>query len=162
LPFVGTLAQVYGPRLLLIHVLCQPQREPQAPGSQQTRTLAEQVLARKYAAVASHWDPRELPTAAVTENRQLESEAVATGLYALAEAEAVELVILSAHAWTASSQLPYGRLIPSFIAYGMTPLLAVQVGSMEGTLPLATGASGETWRSQLITGKDLPVTWLYD
>jgi nucleotide-binding universal stress UspA family protein len=143
LPFVTNLALIYGTRLLLVHVLCRPQIARHTPPLTQARTSAEQVLARKYEAVASHFDQLERPSADVTEKRLLESEEMAACLHELAKAEAVDLVILRAHCYTAGSQWPNDRII-NFIAYGTTPLLVVQVRSVDGTPTLATGPMRET------------------
>jgi nucleotide-binding universal stress UspA family protein len=48
LPFVTTLARIYGTGLLLVHVLCRPQIARHTPPLPQAKTSAEQVLARKY------------------------------------------------------------------------------------------------------------------
>jgi nucleotide-binding universal stress UspA family protein len=107
--------------LLLVHVLCRPQIARHTPPLPQGKASAEQVLARKYEAVASHFGQLELPLADVTENRLLESEDIAACLHELAEAEGVDIVILSAHCYFAGREWLYGRTITNFIAYGAMP-----------------------------------------
>jgi hypothetical protein len=70
--------------------------------------------------MTSHFDQLERLSADVTEKRLLESEEMAACLHELAKAEAVDLVILHAHCYTAGSHWPDDRVIISFIAYGTT------------------------------------------
>jgi hypothetical protein len=70
---------------------------------------------------------------------------IATSLYDLAEAEAVDLAILRVQCVAASSPWPYGEAIIHLVAYGTTPLLIVQprFSNWTPTLvvePAATGA----------------------
>jgi nucleotide-binding universal stress UspA family protein len=162
LPFVATLAYVYSTQLLLMHVLCQPQRAHHPPGSPQTRASAEQRLARQYEAVASHLAPRERPGPALAEHPCSESEEIASCLHALAEATELDLVILHIQCCLANSQWPYSRVITNFLADGATPLLVVQIRSVARTPLLAANVVHQTGDQVSITLEHLPATWIYD
>lgn len=162
LPFVTTLAHVYGTRLLLLHVLCQPQRKHHTPSSPPDKAIAKQVLACKYEAVASHLGHLELPFTETAATCRPESEAVAACLHQLAEVEGVELVILSVDPYTVGSQWPHGTGIPNFIAYGTAPLLVMQVRSGNRAPTLAIDSWLERWGPLFIANEQLTLTWLYD
>jgi nucleotide-binding universal stress UspA family protein len=162
LPFVTTLAYVYGTHLLLIHVLCQPLRAHHPPGFPQISASTEQRLARQYEAVARHLAPRKRPDAALAEHLSSESEEVASCLHALAQATAMDLVIFHVQCCSANSQWPYSRVITNFLADGVTPLLVVQIRSVARTPLLAVNTLHQIGDQVSITLEHLPPTWLYD
>jgi nucleotide-binding universal stress UspA family protein len=56
----------------------------------------------------------------------LVSDDVTLTLHELVEQENVDLVVLSAHGYSAATRWPYGTVATSFISHGTTPLLIVQ------------------------------------
>ena len=51
---------------------------------------------------------------------------IADTLHSVIEDEKPDLVVMSAHGYSGSTQRPYGSLALNFISYGTTPLLIIQ------------------------------------
>ena len=69
------------------------------------------------------------------EERLLVSERVVGTLHELVEQEDIDMVLLSAHGYSAEARYPYGSVVISFVAYGTTPLLIVQDVPPERVVP---------------------------
>jgi hypothetical protein len=81
--------------------------------------LNREEITRYFDQLKSH-----LPGNAQT--RVVISDNVIATLHHLVEDELADLVILSAHGYSATQKFPYGSISISFIAYGATPLLIIQ------------------------------------
>jgi nucleotide-binding universal stress UspA family protein len=140
LPFVTALARRYDSRLLLVHVLSKPEMPRHIPLSSEHEALADQLTAHNHAAVTNHFAQLASQLPHATEFRLLEHENVAACLHEVAEAEGIDLVILSAHGYSGGNERPYGSITTNLIAYGMRPLLLVQDWPAEWT-PAGDGAT---------------------
>jgi nucleotide-binding universal stress UspA family protein len=126
LPVAESLARACGSQLLVAHVVRQPEIPRRTPPMQEDLDLANSLTERnrdealKYLVELKSW--LDIPV----ETRLLTSERVYTALHELAEAEEVDLVILSAHGYSGDSNWPYGSMVISFIVYGITPVLILQ------------------------------------
>lgn len=133
-PTLNLLLQQHQATAVLVHVVAQPEMPRRAPLSPEDRQLAERLVTRNHeeatkylAQVASYLaGPNSGMAGAGIETRVLVGESVIASLHDLAEKEAADLMLLSAHGYTCSRQHPYGSVGTSFIAYGNTPLLIVQ------------------------------------
>jgi nucleotide-binding universal stress UspA family protein len=143
LPFVTTIARLYDAQLLLVHVLSPPEMPRHMPLSSEHKALAEQLTAHNYEAVTKHFAQLASRLPATTEFRVLEHADVAASLHEVAEAEGVDLVILSTHGYSGGSQWPYGSIATNLMANGVTPLLLVQDWPVDWTPTLAEGAGRE-------------------
>ena len=126
LSFAASLACFYGAQLLLIHVLRPPEMPRYVPLLSAERALADQLMTCNYEAVAKLFAQLKSRLPAATELRLLEHADVAAGLHGVVASEQVDLVILSAHGYSGSSQWPYGSVAVNFITNGMAPLLIIQ------------------------------------
>jgi nucleotide-binding universal stress UspA family protein len=126
LPFATAIAHLYDARLLLVHVLGKAEILRNLPLSPEHQTLVDQLSVYNHAAVTSHFAQLTSQLPAETEFRLLEHENVAAGLHEVAQAEGIDLVILSAHGYSGGNQWPYGSVTTNLIAYSVTPLLLVQ------------------------------------
>jgi nucleotide-binding universal stress UspA family protein len=144
LPFVSTLARFYDSRLLVVHVLSKPDMPRHTPLSPADKVLTEQLTAHNHEAVTSHFDRLKSRLPAATEFRLLEHEDVAACLHEVAEAEQIDLAILSAHGYSGGSRWPYGSITTNLIAHGLTPLLLVQDWPADWSSTVAEGPVQET------------------
>jgi nucleotide-binding universal stress UspA family protein len=155
LPFVTTLARVYGPQLWLLHLLCKPQLPRQATCSSEDKAPAERRMIQQRAEL-------EAQLLNASEHQLLESNDLAACLHDLAEAAGIDLEILSAYQYSAGRQWPDGRVITNLVAYGATPLLVVQTLSLGWRSTLTAGTAHEATGHLSIAGEQLSATWLYD
>jgi nucleotide-binding universal stress UspA family protein len=126
LSLLTAVSQEHQAEILLTHVVAQseiPRRVPLTPEeqelSQRLVELNREEITRYFDQLKSH-----LPDNAQT--RVVISDNVIATLYHLVEDELADLVILSAHGYSATQKFPYGSISISFIAYGATPLLIIQ------------------------------------
>lgn len=124
-PMLNTLLQREG-TALLVHVVTQPEMLRRVPLTAEERQLAERLVTRNYEEATRYLAQVKAYLGGNVETRVLVGESVIATLHDVAEREAVDLVLLSAHGYTASPNHPYGSVGTSFIAYGNTPLLIVQ------------------------------------
>ncbi|RIK42759.1 MAG: hypothetical protein DCC55_07860 [Chloroflexi bacterium] len=162
LPFATTLARLYDSRLLLVHVLSQPEMPRHGPLSTEHQALASQLTAHNHEAMTKHFARlvSQLPEA--TEYRLLEHEDVAASLHEVAEAAGIDLVVLSAHGYSGGNQWPYGSITTNLIAYGQAPLLLIQDLPADWTPMAAAGAAREGSRPLEMVRDRLPSARPYD
>jgi nucleotide-binding universal stress UspA family protein len=126
LPIAETLARFYNLEILAAHSLRLPEIPRRTTPTQEDQDLADRLTERnreeaeKYLAeLKSRLDQR-------VETRLLVSDKTSLSLHTLVEQEQVDLVLLSAHGYSADTHWPYGSVVISFIIYGTTPLLIFQ------------------------------------
>lgn len=113
-------------RLLLAHVVKEPEMPRRVPLTEEEQTLRDQVLEVNRRAGRDYLDrvasllPVDVETRLVVNHHPLDV------LHELARQEAVDLVVLGAHGYSGCVQRPYGHIALNFIAYGTTPLIVVQ------------------------------------
>jgi nucleotide-binding universal stress UspA family protein len=161
LPFATTLARLYDSRLLLVHVLSQPEMPRHGPLSPEHQALGDQLTAHNHEAMTQHFARLASQLPAATESRLLEREDVAASLHEIAEAEGIDLVILSAHGYSGGNQWPYGSITANLIAYGRAPLLLIQDLPADWT-PAAAGAARKDSDLLELTSGRLPSARPYD
>jgi nucleotide-binding universal stress UspA family protein len=129
LPLASILARSHGAKLILAHVIRRPEMPRRRPLSGEEREARERVVELNRTAAGRYLD--ELRSAMAGEQvdvqtRLLLSDEPAQALRDLVKEEQIDLVIMSAHAYTGSTGTTYGSLALSFIAHGTTPLLIAQ------------------------------------
>ena len=125
-PMLNILLQQQEATALLVHVVTQPEMPRRFPLSAEDRQLADRLVERNHEEASRYLAQVKSYLGGHVETRVLVGESVIATLHDLAEKEAVNLVLLSAHGYTCSPYHPYGSVGTSFIAYGHTPLLIVQ------------------------------------
>lgn len=126
LPAVNVLAHHHAAKSIVACVVSKPQLINWAPPASDDTELVSRLLERNHGEAAGYLErlPRRLSMAA--ETRLLIGTDVAESLRELIEAENVDLVVLSAHGFSPSSQWPYDSVTESLISYGASNLLIVQ------------------------------------
>jgi nucleotide-binding universal stress UspA family protein len=126
LPLATTLAAFHKCPLLLVHVVSKPEVPRRAPLTEEETRLVEQLTEfnrqhgeRYLEDLRSRLDTKVETILEVSEN-------AAEALHRLIEERDVDLVLLSAHGYSARKAWPYGGVALNFIAYGTTPLLILQ------------------------------------
>jgi nucleotide-binding universal stress UspA family protein len=126
LPVVATLARAHEAQILLAHVVRRPEMPRRTPPSDEDVDLADRIVERNRAEAIQYLDQLRSRLAGDVQARILIGDHVAATLHELVDQEKIDLVLLTAHGYSALTRWPYGSVVSSFITYGATPLLIVQ------------------------------------
>jgi nucleotide-binding universal stress UspA family protein len=122
----STLARSHEALVILCHVVRRPEMPRRTPPTDEDVELADRIVERNRAEAIQYLEQLRTQMSGDTQARVLVSEHSAATLHELVEQEKIDLVILSAHGYSALTRWPYGSMVSSFISYGSTPLLIVQ------------------------------------
>ena len=137
LPVAMTLAQAHQSEILLAHVVHRPEMPRRMPPSAEDVELANRLVERNRAEAIHYFEQLRTRLSGVVKVNVLVGDHVAGSLHKLVDQEKIDLVLLTAHGYSAQTRWPYGSVVSSFITYGATPLLIVQdlpAGKIEPTL----------------------------
>lgn len=126
LPLAEKLASEHSADLLLCHVVRRPRMPHRVPLGDSDRMLCDRVTERCRHMAEDYLQDCASQVDVVCKTRVVVDDTVEAPLHDLVEAEAVDLVVLSAHGFSGASRWPFGSTAASFIAYGATPLLLMQ------------------------------------
>lgn len=126
LPLATTLAQALNAQLLLTHVVHKPDIPRHAPSDTQDIELAERLIEHNRQVAENYLRGLTTRLNVPTQTQVLISSDVAGTLHAVAEHEAIDLIVLSAHGHSGNPQWPYGAIANHLINYGTKPVLLVQ------------------------------------
>jgi nucleotide-binding universal stress UspA family protein len=126
LPVLSSLVSAPQTELVLTYVISRPEMPRRAPLTAEENDLMDDIIARNEDEASRYLDPLRTRLPGEVKIQILVGNNVASALHRLAEQEAVDLVLLSAHGYSADNRFPYGSVVISFIAYGATPLLIMQ------------------------------------
>ncbi len=126
LPVASTLAHAHEAQILLAHVVRRPDMPRRGPPTRGDLELANGLVQRNRAEAIRYLDQVKSQLAGDIQARVLVSDHVAATLHGLIEQEQIDLVVSSAHGYSALPLWPYGSVVSSFITYGNTSLLIVQ------------------------------------
>ncbi|MDE3089673.1 MAG: universal stress protein, partial [Chloroflexota bacterium] len=126
LPVVATLARAHQAQILLAHVARRPEMPRQTPPTDEDVELADRLVERNRAEAIQYLDQLCSRLPGDIQARVLVGDHVAVMLHELVDQEKTDLVLLTAHGYSALTRWPYGSVVSSFITYGTTPLLIVQ------------------------------------
>jgi nucleotide-binding universal stress UspA family protein len=126
LPLASGLARFHGSEVVVAHVVSQPQMICRAPPSQEDQDLVDRIVERNRAEAERYLRQLKPQLDVSVDSRVLISDHPTAALHDLVEQAGIDLVLLSAHGHSGSTQWPYGSLVVNFISYGTTPLLIVQ------------------------------------
>lgn len=126
LPYLAALAQNHQAEILLTHVITQPEMPRRVPLTPEEKELSQRLVELNREEVIGYLEQLKSRLPDTVETRVLVSDNLVATLHQLAEDELIDLVILSAHGYSATRKYPYGSVSTSFIAYGATPLLIIQ------------------------------------
>jgi nucleotide-binding universal stress UspA family protein len=126
LPVVATLARAQEAQILLAHVARRPEMPRRTPPTDEDVELADRIVERNRAEAVQYLDQLCSRLSGDIQARILISDHVAATLHEMVDQEKIDLVLLTAHGYSALTRWPYGSVVSSFITYGTTPLLIVQ------------------------------------
>jgi nucleotide-binding universal stress UspA family protein len=129
LPVVTSLADFHDPQLLFVHVVQKPEIPQRMPPSEEDIELLDRITQRSREEASKYLgqlQPQMISSAFNIRTCMSVGENVAATLHEMAEAEDVDLVVLSAHGQSFVPKWPFGGATINFIAYGTKPLLIVQ------------------------------------
>lgn len=136
LPLAHRLAAFHQAQLWLVHVVDKPEMPRRAPLTTEDVELANEFVDRNSAEARRYLESLRQQLSVDVETEVLVSDDVTATLHALARD--TDLVVTSAHGYSACAQWPHGSVTTSFIMHGETPLLAVQ------DLPLSESEQRQT------------------
>jgi nucleotide-binding universal stress UspA family protein len=123
LPWASRLAVKQAARLLLVQVVRQPDMPRHVPLTPEEQDLLEQIVERNRLEGEKYLDQLKARWPGTIETRLLVSPRIATALHEVAEQEQVDLILTSAHSYSADTRWPYGSEVVGFLAYGNSALL---------------------------------------
>ncbi len=126
LPAVATLARAHEAQVLLAHIVRRPEMPRRTPPTGEDVELADRIVERNRAEAIQYLDQLRSRLSGDIQARVLVGDHVAATLHELVDQEKIDLVLLTAHGYSALTRWPYGSVVISFITYGTTPLLIVQ------------------------------------
>lgn len=135
LPLAAAVARFQEAQLVLAHIVRRPEMPRRVPPTDEDVELVNRLTEHNHHEAQAYLEQVRTRWPAITETRLLVSESVTAALHGLVEQEHVDLVLLSAHGYSADLRWPYGSIAISFIAYGSTPLLIVQDVEREAVVP---------------------------
>jgi nucleotide-binding universal stress UspA family protein len=155
LPLAIMLARDCQAKLVLAHVVSQPTLFSRLPAADDTR-LVEQLMERNLDEAAAYLDQLHACLPVENETHLLVSDNAIHSLHKLVEQQEIDLVSVSAHGYSSSTQQLYGSVVSNFIFYGSTTLLIKQDlkrQQIELTQPeLAMAQENSTARRMAIAG----------
>jgi nucleotide-binding universal stress UspA family protein len=126
LPLVASLAEFHGAQVILTHVVRKPELPRRAPPSSEERMLTDQLIDRNQREAKRYLEELQEHFCLDIKTHLFVGVDVADTLHSVVDEEKPDVVVMSAHGYSGSTQRPYGSLALNFIAYGTTPLLIVQ------------------------------------
>jgi nucleotide-binding universal stress UspA family protein len=126
LPAVATVARAHEASTLLAHVVRRPEMPRRMPPTDEDVELASRIVERNREEASQYLDQLCSQLSAEAQARILINDHVAAPLHELVQEEKIDLVLLTAHGYSALTRWPYGSVVSSFITYGTTPVLIVQ------------------------------------
>jgi nucleotide-binding universal stress UspA family protein len=125
LPLATLLARDSHAKLILAHVVARPNLFSRLPAAEDTK-LVNQLVERNLEEATTYLEQLHARLPVENETHLLISDNVIHTLHNLVEQQEIDLVSLSAHGYSSSTQQLYGSLVSNFIFYGSTPLLIKQ------------------------------------
>ncbi|MDX9993428.1 MAG: universal stress protein [Anaerolineales bacterium] len=135
LPLAETIARQHDSTLLLSQVVNRPELQCRIPISHEESQLSDQLVERHRERGEQYLNDLACQLSVLAEKRLLVASSAPAALHELAEQEAVDLVLISAHGHSGNAKIPYGSLSLNFIIYGTTPLLILQDFPKENIQP---------------------------
>jgi len=126
LTLAGSLAQAHGSEILAAHVVRQPELPRRTSASQEDMLLVNQLTERNRAEAIKYLEDLTSRIGVTIQTKLEVSPSISRSLHQMAEANDVDLTIISAHGYCGDTRWPYGSVGLGFIVYGSTPLLILQ------------------------------------
>lgn len=145
LPLLGLLAEKYDAEIRLVHVVVRPEMPRRAPLTREEIELGQRLIELNREYMVNYFDHLKSRLPNQVETQIWDDDNVVAALHSAVENEAADLVVLTAHGYSAARKYPYGQVSISFVTYGTTPLLIMQDLPQKGLeADMAAGFSQET------------------
>jgi nucleotide-binding universal stress UspA family protein len=145
LPLASMIAQGHNARLMVAHIVRDPEMPRWRPLNEEERKLADRVIEINRDEAARYLDDLSSRLSGDVETRLLVAESPAAALHQLASDESVDMILLCAHGYSGAAQWPHGSVTLNFVAYGDTPLLVMQdMSESEASPSVAEEAASES------------------
>jgi nucleotide-binding universal stress UspA family protein len=125
LPLAVVLARNSQAKLVLVHVVAKPNLFSRFPTAEDTG-MVDQLVERNLEEAAEYLEQLHARLPVENETHLFASDNVSHTLHKLVEQEEIDLVSVSAHGYSSSTQQLYGSVVANLIFYGSTPLLIKQ------------------------------------
>lgn len=126
LPLAAQFAQICDAQILLAHVIHKPEMPRRAPPHPEDTELMERLIESNRSEAARYLEQTASRLPGEVETRLLINDSVPATLHHLAEEEAADLIVLSAHGHSGAPQWPYGSVANNLITYSHKAVLVVQ------------------------------------
>ena len=157
LPAATTLAQHYQAHMMIIHIISKPEMPRRTPLSEEDAQLAARIVERNREEMTAYFEKLHAQLSTPIETRLVDADNVSPALHDLSISEGADMVILSAHGYSANTMWPFGAIVTNFIAYGTTPLLIVQDVPPEPNQPNSTLQRASTTRPPSPVADSAPI-----
>jgi nucleotide-binding universal stress UspA family protein len=139
LPLATMLSSYHNARLLLVHVVQEPELPRRVPWSQEEKRLVDELLKKNRQEAARYLEDLKAQFPVDIESQLIIGQNVIDALHSVVEQATPDLVIMTAHGYTGSDNRPFGSLALNFIVYGTNPLLILQdIPESSEKLPLSS------------------------
>ncbi len=126
LALAESLARAHNSEILATHVVRQPELPRRTSASQEDLFLVNQLTERNRVEALKYLKDLKSRIDLPVETKLVVSPSVSRTLHQIAEANDVDLTILSAHGYSGDTRWPFGSVGLGFIVYGSSPLLILQ------------------------------------
>lgn len=126
LPIATALAEWHEAELLLVHAVARPTMIQRMPLTAEESALAEQLFERNQTQAQKYLEQLRSRLNPEPQTHVISGENIPATLHKFVTQQAADLVLFSAHGYSAQQQWPYGSLVTSFIDHGATSLLILQ------------------------------------
>jgi nucleotide-binding universal stress UspA family protein len=131
------------PKFFLAAVITPPEIPIPAPYPEKIGKLSDQLLQVSREAVGAYLGEVKLRLPVESEIRVVESNNVAAAILELANQEAVDLILMSAHGYTGESTHPYGNVTRNSMEYGTKSILVIQDVPLSQVRPTVAEVAAE-------------------
>jgi nucleotide-binding universal stress UspA family protein len=131
------------PKVILAAVIAPPEIPIPAPYPENIAKLSDQLLQVSREAVGAYLSEVKLRLPVESEIRVVESNNVAAAIQELANQEAVDLILMSAHGYTGESTHPYGNVTRNSMVYGTKSILVIQDVPLSQVRPTVAEVAAE-------------------
>lgn len=125
-PAVTQLSNTCRSEVLLAHIVAMPQLPRRSPPTPDDLELRDRWVARSQELAVKYLEQLQSSSLPAAGTRLEVADDVIAGLHHMAMAENADLVVLSAHGYSANPQRRYGSVTTDFIEYDDAPLLVIQ------------------------------------
>jgi len=126
LPHATALAEWHGAELLLVHAVARPTMIQRMPLTAEESALAEQIFERNQVQAHKYLEQLRSRLQPAPQIHVITGENIPAAMHRFVDQQGSDLILLSAHGYSAQPQWPYGSLVTSFIDHGATSLLILQ------------------------------------